>query len=158
MSLAHVMRQTRGVGDEERGYCLMSWLPKRISLQPTRHPRANSREKSMGITPQCGIGSGSQTGFLAYAPSKRDRSSGIALIEELRSESLKSAVGLPQIVTGSAPPVDPDQNTPAAIDDAKQCQSGPWPKAREEGGRDYPLKLGPEFAPALFRSGTTSMK
>ena len=48
MSLAHVMRQTRGVGDEERGYCLMSWLPKRISPQPARHPRANSREKSIG--------------------------------------------------------------------------------------------------------------
>ena len=48
MSLAHVMRQTRGVGDEERGDCLMSWLPKRISPQPARHPRANPREKSIG--------------------------------------------------------------------------------------------------------------
>jgi hypothetical protein len=42
------MRQTRRVGDEERGYCLMSWLPKRISAQPARHPRANSRGKSIG--------------------------------------------------------------------------------------------------------------
>jgi hypothetical protein len=48
MSLAHVMRQTRGVGDEECGDCLMSWLPKYISPQPARHPRANAREKSIG--------------------------------------------------------------------------------------------------------------
>ena len=40
MSLAHVMRQTRGVGDEERGHWLMSCLPNAppLSLRGTFAP------------------------------------------------------------------------------------------------------------------------
>jgi hypothetical protein len=40
MSLAHVMRQTRGVGDEERGHRLMSCLPNAppLSLRGTFAP------------------------------------------------------------------------------------------------------------------------
>ena len=40
MSLAHVMRQTRRVGDEERGHWLMSCLPNAppLSLRGTFAP------------------------------------------------------------------------------------------------------------------------
>ena len=51
MSLAHVMRQTRGVGDEERGHWLMSCLPNAPPHQPTRHLRACARERNLVITP-----------------------------------------------------------------------------------------------------------
>ena len=87
MSLAHVMRQTGGVGDEERGYCLMSWLSKRSPLS-LRHPRAYPREKSIGHNAPVRDRLRFADKLLGLAPSKRDRSSGITLIEELRSESL----------------------------------------------------------------------
>ena len=50
MSLAHVMRQTRGVGDEERGHWLMSCLPNAppLSLRGTFAP---VRGKVLVITP-----------------------------------------------------------------------------------------------------------
>ena len=67
MSLAHVVRQARGVADDERRHCLMSCLPKRISPQPVRHSRAYPWERRLGIMPQCGIGSGSQTSIFACA-------------------------------------------------------------------------------------------
>ena len=60
MSLAHVMRQTRGVGDKERGDCLMSWLPKLISPQLRGTLAPTRGESPLGITPQCGMGSGSR--------------------------------------------------------------------------------------------------
>jgi hypothetical protein len=116
------------------------------------------RKSPLGITPQCAIGLSPQTGFLAYAPGKRDRSSDIALLEELRSESLnplsacqKLLLRLPRRLTQIK--THPPRSTMLA-----DVRAGHGQKPREEGGRDHPLKLGPEFAPALFRSGTISMK
>ena len=83
------------------------------------------------------------------------------MIEELRSESLNPLSACYNFLLSRLHPLTQIKTRPPRSAMLSNVRAGHGQKPREEGGRDYPLKLGPELGFArsgLTSFGTTSMK